>query len=167
MNPRLVCPVCGGPKGRRSRRCRDCAFQAKMDRGAFNIDKRLSARLHVDENGCWIWQGALDVDGYGKISVRGKQLYTHRVMYEIAFGPIPEGLQLDHLCRTPACMRPAHLEAVTCAENVQRGNAAKLTKEQVRVIRTSGEPTKVLVDRYGVGRRTISHVRSGGNWVGV
>ena len=49
-------------------------------------------------------------------------LTVHRVAYEAAVGPIPEGLQLDHLCRNTLCTNPAHLEPVTCRENLLRGN---------------------------------------------
>jgi hypothetical protein len=57
--------------------------------------------------------------GYGTY----KRRYAHRVVYEAAKGPIPEGLHLDHLCRTPPCVNPDHLEAVTPYENIARGTA--------------------------------------------
>src|SRR6516225_906459 len=74
--------------------------------------------------GCWEWHGAL-TRGYGCIrcvTARGSRaLYVHRLMYEFAYGPIAEGMVIDHLCRNPKCVRPSHLEPVTIRVNVLRG----------------------------------------------
>ncbi len=70
---------------------------------------------------CWMWTKSLATKGYGQLRVHGKKRYTHRVAYELLVGVVPEGLELDHLCRNPACCNPAHLEPVTHAENVRRG----------------------------------------------
>lgn len=80
------------------------------------------ARIVVRPNGCWEWQGARSKGGYGQISHEGRVLYVHRVAYEAVHGPIPEGKQIDHLCRVRHCCRPAHLEAVSPRENSLRGN---------------------------------------------
>jgi hypothetical protein len=77
-----------------------------------------------DAAGCWIWQGRIDYKGYGR---RGDDL-AHRLSYQQHVGPIPAGLQLDHLCRVRACVNPTHLEPVTNAENQRRSplvNSAK------------------------------------------
>lgn len=75
-------------------------------------------------SGCWLWTGNRNDAGYGIVVVRGRRTRVHRIMYELARGAIPAGLQLDHLCRTPACVNPQHLEAVTHYENWRRGKAA-------------------------------------------
>lgn len=78
--------------------------------------------------GCWLWQGALNTKGYAVLSVGGRggrRHYAHRLSYEIHVGPIPAGLQIDHLCRVRRCVNPAHLEPVTNRENVLRGIAAR------------------------------------------
>lgn len=88
---------------------------------------------------CWLWTGAVDKDGYGQTSDRGKPLKAHRAMYELLVGPIPPSMTLDHVkargCTSPSCVNPAHLEPVNTRENVIRGigpatagarNAAKM-----------------------------------------
>ena len=72
---------------------------------------------------CWLWEGALR-KGYGEIAIgrRGDgMMQTHRLAYLTLVGDIPDGLELDHLCRVRHCVNPDHLEAVTRAVNVQRG----------------------------------------------
>lgn len=86
---------------------------------------RLESKYVVDANsGCWTWTGATankrDKWLYGIISVNRKLKMAHRVMYELKVGEIPEGLQLDHLCRNTRCINPAHLEPVTAKENIAR-----------------------------------------------
>lgn len=82
--------------------------------------ERLYRRRTIDGDH-WRWGGAIDPTGYGRISVNGRMLYVHRYAYELFVGPIPEGYQIDHLCRVRDCWRPSHLEAVTQRENLLRG----------------------------------------------
>lgn len=70
---------------------------------------------------CWEWTASTDGKGYGKISVGGKLTPAHRFSYEQVHGRIEDGKQLDHLCRNRLCVNPAHLEVVTCRENIRRG----------------------------------------------
>jgi hypothetical protein len=74
-------------------------------------------------SGCWLWLGPLNGHGYGRIHHAGRQRQAHRVVYESHRGPIPIGLELDHLCRVRSCVNPAHLEAVSGWENRRRGNS--------------------------------------------
>ena len=71
--------------------------------------------------GCWLWLGAKRGKGYGSFFVDGRNVGAHRYAYELANGPIPVGLQIDHLCRTPLCVRADHLEVVTSRINTLRG----------------------------------------------
>lgn len=70
---------------------------------------------------CILWDGSLSPKGYGRISIKGKFFRAHRVIYEEVHGPIPEGLVIDHLCRSHSCVNVAHMEVVTNRENVLRG----------------------------------------------
>ncbi len=82
----------------------------------------LSDSRVVKSDGCWLWTGYLTRGGYGRLYIGSYRYeYTHRLAYEEAVGPIPDGLELDHLCRNHACCNPAHLEAVTHRENIRRG----------------------------------------------
>lgn len=84
---------------------------------------RFDAKVQYPEtpDGCWIWTGARSTTGYGHTTIRGKYWGAHRLSYEAHVGPIPAGLDLDHLCRVRECVRPDHLEPVTRSENVRRG----------------------------------------------
>lgn len=82
---------------------------------------RFTAKYQVDEAGCWRWIAAQNRQGYGCFRVNRQTYLAHRWAYEHLVGPIPDGLELDHLCRAPACVNPAHLEAVTHQENMRRG----------------------------------------------
>ena len=69
---------------------------------------------------CWLWTGAPNESGYAQFRVNGRFTYVHRWSYETFVGPIPAGMQIDHLCRTPLCVRPSHLEVTTPRENTLR-----------------------------------------------
>jgi len=89
----------------------------------------LDAHIRRTESGCWEWTRSINVDGYGDIRAGGGQhrRYAHRFAYELLVGPIPDGLELDHLCRNRCCCNPAHLEPVTHAENMRRGSYGSRT----------------------------------------
>lgn len=87
------------------------------------LPERITRRIHVAEDGCWLWLGAASRIGYGIVKWEGASRLVHRVTYTELVGPVPEGLELDHLCRNRGCCNPAHLEAVTHAENMRRGTA--------------------------------------------
>lgn len=78
---------------------------------------------NTDRSGeCWLWLRRRNKDGYGVTEHDGRTIGAHRFAYLVLVGPIPDGLQLDHLCKIPACVNPAHLEPVTPRENVHRSS---------------------------------------------
>lgn len=88
------------------------------------VDKLLRNIVIESTTGCWLYAQIRSRGrghGYGFIRVNGRRRPAHRVVYELFKGPISEGLILDHLCRTPACCNPDHLEPVTPRENTRRG----------------------------------------------
>lgn len=92
------------------------------------IHERVLARSVETDGGCLVYGGPLNNHGYGRLNVgssrdpKRKQILAHRAVYEAMVGPIPEGMVIDHLCRVRNCVKPEHLEAVTQAENLRRGN---------------------------------------------
>lgn len=83
-------------------------------------EERFWAKVSKTET-CWLWQGKDNGDGYGTLETEGRRMYAHRYAYELLVGPIPVGLQIDHLCRVRHCVNPDHMETVTNKENTLRG----------------------------------------------
>lgn len=71
-------------------------------------------------NECWIWTGPTNRHGYASVTIDKRTTTVHRVFYEFFVAPIPEGLEIDHLCRRRGCMNPFHMEAVTHKTNMER-----------------------------------------------
>ncbi len=84
-----------------------------------DLDTKFMSNVEKTES-CWIWKGSKTNGGYGTFYT-GKTILTHRYSYEMFNGKIPEGLQIDHLCRNRICCNPEHLEVVTPLENSRRG----------------------------------------------
>lgn len=137
----------------------------------------------VDQSGdCWVWTGGRHRSGHGIIgseeSAR-KVLLAHRYSYEMAYGPIPEGMVVMHRCDNAPCVNPDHLEAGTRAQNnrdavdrlgVNRGERhprAKLDDEAIRTIRSlraAGVSNAELASRFGVQKPAISRIATGHSW---
>lgn len=92
--------------------------------------QRFLAKIRFSQDGCWIWNASIKPNGYGQFQMGRKTDVgnrssdpAHRVSYSFFVGEIPEGLQIDHLCRVPLCVNPSHLEVVTQRENILRGES--------------------------------------------
>lgn len=83
--------------------------------------KRFTPKYQVINN-CWLWQGRIEPNGYGKFWKDGKTIYAHVFSYEFFNGIIPETMTVDHLCKNKSCVNPFHLDLATRVDNVLRGN---------------------------------------------
>jgi hypothetical protein len=129
---------------------------------------------------CWIWRGARLPKGYGVIGRGGRgngYIYAHRLSWEMANGPIPDGMAVMHVCDNPPCVRPDHLRLGTTAANNRDmtaksrgrifGARPKLTETQVQAIRQrnkAGESYRALARAYGVNPQAISRACQRVSW---
>jgi hypothetical protein len=125
--------VYSSPNSPKRRQCRTCLSTRNRKEVPGTQGVRLRARIasRIDEakfftfvekgSGCWLWRGRVDRHGYGRFSGG----LAHRIAFQWLSGAIPEGLTLDHLCRTPLCVNPDHLEPVTSAENIRRASLSR------------------------------------------
>lgn len=131
---------------------------------------------------CWLWDGAIRPDGYGRKNFNGQRLLAHRAMLIARGVELPAHLQVDHLCRVHRCVNPDHLELVDNATNTQRGKVARLSWDAVDAIRAiadedlsrrreQGKEKRSygllgrLAREYDVTVSAISNVVDGRTWV--
>ena len=149
------------------------------------IEQRFWSKV-VKTEGCWLWNGARNTQGYGKLA-KGKTtdgtVAAHRLSYELAYGAIPIGRNVLHRCDNPACVRPDHLFLGTQTENLmdmtskghrsyrshkgEDNGRAKLTLVQVKGIRqrfAKGKLRSILAKEYGVDWSTINRIVKGKLW---
>ena len=124
----------------------DKRFWEKVDRGA--------------ANGCWNWTASLKSRGYGRFYLNGKYHLAHRISYETLCGDVPDGLQLDHLCRNRSCVNPTHLEPVTCRENLLRGDTFNAKNASKTICPLGHAYSGVYVDKRGHTLRTCKKCRA-------
>jgi len=151
--------------------CRTSAFTNTQSIPFGQVDPDGVERWVVDqETGCWLWQTCYMGKGYGGLWTGLKTEAAHRWVYENMVGPIPEGLELDHLYRKRACVNPLHLEPVTHIVNKRRGIRVILTEDDVREIRRlreTGVKYRVLAEQFGVSMGNIHPILTRKIWKDV
>lgn len=112
------------------------------------IDRLMGkVELPADPDGCWEWQAAVAGAGYGVIGRTDEgSRYVHRIVYEFSVGPIPDGLEIDHLCRNRRCVNPDHLEPVTHTENRRRARWSRCARGHEIFERKNGRRTCLRCD---------------------
>lgn len=116
------------------------------------VDRPALMWAKLDIADCWLFTGSRNDFGYGHFWNGEKLVMAHRWTYEYLVGPIPEGLELDHLCRPPPCCNPDHLEPVSTAENNRRSGSA--TARNARKTHCKrGHPLDGVNVRYANGGR--------------
>lgn len=146
-----------------------------------SYSERIESKIFKTD-GCWLWQGNKNTDGYGQIKFNGKTCRVHRLVYEHFFGEIAPDMVIMHICDNPACVNPDHLKMATIKENNNdcdrkgrrnppigtRAHKAKLTDEQVIKIRelyANGNCTyKHLSARFGVTEAMIGYIIRRDHW---
>ena len=148
------------------------------------VERRFWPRVNKTDS-CWIWTGATTRNGYGRMSVNGRQERAHRISWTLANGPIPDGRWVLHECDNGLCVNPDHLFLGTARDNTrdmmakgrsrfggdnrargERSGRAKLTDEDVRAIRSVWPEMRQvdLAKRYGVSQVAISHIVLRKSW---
>ncbi len=145
----------------------------------------------VAVDGCLLWTGVCSREGYGRMTIDGQRLLVHRVMWELAYGPIPDGMLVCHKCDTPRCVNPEHMFLGNHADNSadmaakgrhfsrvspekvargERSGQTHLTAENIRDIRgrrKGGATMYALGREYGVSRQAIRAIVLRKVWVHV
>jgi hypothetical protein len=130
------------------------------------------------ECGCWLWTGVSDKDGYGRIYYKGRLRRATRISLMLAGISVPEGMWILHKCDIPSCVNPNHLFPGTPKMNTAdmlkknrrlspRGEqhwAARLSEDDVRVIRSSSDSQNALAEKYGVSQTAIGHIKRRISW---
>ncbi|MBL3699271.1 HNH endonuclease signature motif containing protein [Leucobacter luti] len=148
-------PGCGRPHAARGS-C-DGHYQqirAGMQRSTLRADATDAARfvrqIVISAGGCWLWDGHLR-KGYGAFRVSGKAMPAHRFAFAARNGRIPEGLLIDHICRTRSCVRPSHLRLATTKQNAENRGAVRGSATGVRGVTVENGKYRVHAMHNGAG----------------
>lgn len=148
------------------------------------IQERIKNRIQISDNGCWMWQGAKNQDGYGLMARYKNTISAHRIAFIVFKGEHPRDKYVLHTCDQPACVNPDHLFLGTQLDNMndmknkgrspdcscENNSKNKLSRNQVDEIRklyfSGGYTQKELGEMYGVYQSTISYIVRGTKWKG-
>ncbi len=141
--------------------------------------KKFLALVDPQPDGCWLWTGSTDDDGYGRVWFDGRSDRAHRVSYRLFIGEIPAGMAVLHTCDNPPCVRPDHLWAGTQLENIadrerkgrgprgERNGRAKLNRalvQMVREARAGGMMYHEIGALFGIHKSTVHDICTGKLW---
>lgn len=156
-------------------------IHSENSRNRERIERRFWAKVKIDPNGCWLWQGSTKGDGnnYGQFGFCGKVSAAHRVSYELHYGPFDKALHVLHRCDCPPCVRPDHLFLGTHLDNMldklnkdrvphgENAGRAKLTAVQVHEVLedyASGLNIREVAEKFGVSKCAIGAILRGVSW---
>ena len=141
---------------------------------------RLLDKIQVAPSGCWLWTGAVDSHGYGKLNMRRNWLKAHRISYLVFHGIIPPGAFICHTCDNPPCINPFHLYAGSPADNTRdrvarnrsvglpgaANPSARLTEDQVIEILALGRTytQRQIGKMYGISAGAVHLILTGKTW---
>lgn len=127
----------------------------EVTRRSASIEDRIASRTdkQPERDGCWLWTGATSASGHARMRDPrvGETRFVYRIVYELEHGPIPDGMEVDHKCRVPSCVRVSHLQLATKAENGEnRKGPNKNSTSGVRNVSWCQGAWMVMVQKNGV-----------------
>lgn len=144
-----------GTRATRKKMC-DTHYRRFMRLGTTELPSRPTVEERfwskVEKTGaCWNWVGAQGELGYGRFGINNRAFLSHRVAYEMSYGPIPEGALLDHVCHNASCVRPTHLRLATEKQNNEYRKGAQRNNKSsgVRGVRKHGPSWRATVKHHG------------------
>lgn len=132
-----------------------------------------------DKNSCWYFRGKKITRGYGGFTIKGTNIYAHRLSYELFCSEIDSRQLIRHKCDNPSCVNPWHLTTGTHLDNMldrrirgrnpvgTRNGRSKLTEEEVLAILADPRPAHVVATEYGVKKDSILRIRNGETWTHI
>lgn len=139
------------------------------------LERKLAQYARASDDGCLLWTGVMNRGGYGRLLWQGRYHSAHRLAYEVAIGPIPEGMKVLHRCNAPSCIKADHLLLGTNADKVamaqmakgQRNGASKLTVEQVLAIRAARGSHRKIAAEFSVSHQNVGLIRRRQSWTHI